>query len=431
MSLSLNLLCLRIRTLVIVVAAAALAVSGCSGGDGDGGDDPDASQPTVTAAPSVVSPDDPEETATATTEPATTTAAPTTTAPTTTATEQPTITAPLPLSPPYRAELPSGPFLLADRIAHKLTLDQTLRFGLSIGTPADLGSGPAMDVGFVAGAAESSERHGASVEARLFADFGTAGQAQRINDLVVQGELDCIVVEVAEPGAPASAALATAIDRAVNSGVPVFTVNGDSADSRRFAFYGLDPLSAGMRTGEAVGRWAVDGRILLRKAGVLAGDAQSERSQLLMEGFMAGIISELPEIEFVNGPDTVESFGFDPNEVYDEAGDWILDRLDVDIVFYPDRGMEYAATVIADWALYGDVSLAGFHMSEAIANYIREGVVVAAMLPGLADQAAAGAEACGDFLLAGVYDTGHVAIDPVAVTEENIDDRDWTLPENR
>ena len=139
----------------------------------------------------------------------------------------------------------------------------------------------------------------------------------------------------------------------------------------------------------------------------------------------------MPDVEFVNGPGTVESFGFDHNEVYDETKEWILDRRDVDMIFFPDQGLEPAAAVIADLALYGDVSLTGFHMSEAVSNYIREGVVVAAMLPGLAAQAAAGAEACGDYLLAGVYDTGHVTIDPVAVTDDNVDDRDWTLPENR
>ena len=117
--------------------------------------------------------------------------------------------------------------------------------------------------------------------------------------------------------------------------------------------------------------------------------------------------------------------------MYDETQEWILDHPDVDIIFFPDAGLEPAAAVIADWALYGDVSLAGFHMSPTVGDFIRDGVVVAAMLTGLADQAAAAAEACGDFLLAGAFHTGHVPIDPVAVTDENVDSRDWALPENQ
>ena len=405
----------------VVAGALFLLAAACGGDDGDSADPPEA---TVSAeASSATSAAGPAEAPETTAARATTTTTTTAAAPATT----------LPSGPPYRAELPSGPFLLNDRTAQKLTLDQTLSFVLSVGSAGDEGSGPAMGAGFAAGAAESSERHSARIEARgVGPDLASpAEQAQQIDDLIVSGGLDCLVVEVAEAAAADSGVLATVIDRAVNSGVPVFTAGGDSADSRRFAFYGLDALGAGARAGEAVGRWAVDGRILLRKAGVLTGDAQSPRSQQLMAGFVAGITAELPDLEFVNGPDTVESFGFDPIEVYDEAGEWILAHPDVDIVFFTDEGMEPASRFIADRALYGDVSLAGFWMSERVPNYIREGVVVAAMLEGLSGQAAAAAEACGDFLLTGAYHTGHVAVDPVVVTEDNVEDRDWALAENR
>ena len=416
----------------VVAGALSLLAAACSGDDGDSADPPETTvraeaSPATTAAGATTTTAAPATTTTTTAAPATTTI--TTAAPTTAAAPATT----LPSGPPYRAELPSGPFLLNDRTAQKLTLDQTLRFVVSVGSTGDDGSGPAMGAGFTAGTAESSERHSARIEARVVGPdlAAPAAQAQQIDDLVVSGDLDCLVVEVAEAAAANSGVLATAIDKAVNSGVPVFTVSGDSADSRRFAFYGLDALGAGARAGEAVGRWAVDGRILLRQAGVLTGDATSERSQRLMEGFITGITAELPDLEFVNGPDTVESFGLDPVEVYDEAGEWILAHPNVDIVFFTDEGMEPASRFIADRALYGDVSLAGFHMSEKVPNYIREGVVVAAMLPGLANQAAAAAEACGDFLLAGAYNTGHVAVDPVVVTEDNVEDRDWAQPENR
>ena len=412
-----------------LVALALLAAACSDGDDGEAAAEPTA---TTTAAPDegpdLAAPTDPEETpATTTAAPAATPAAPaaTTTAPLATA---PTTS--LPQSPPYRAELPSGAFILADRIAEKLTLDQTLNLVLSVVASGDEGSGPAMGAGFSAGAAETSERHSASVEASTVAGDG-ADQAEQIDDLVVSGDVDCLAVEVPDNGGSASRAVARAIDRAVNSGVPVFTVGSDSADSRRFASYGLDGSSAGRRAGEVVGRWSVDGRILLRKAGVLAGDATSERSQQLMEGFIAGITAELPDLEFVNGPDDVESFGSEYFEFYDEAGEWIEAHPDMDIIFVTGGGLEPTSRFIADRALYGDVSLAGFDMSETVRNYIYEGVIVAAMVPGLANQAAAAAEACGDFLFAGAYDTGPVAVEPVAVTEDNLDERDWTLPENR
>ena len=299
---------------------------------------------------------------------------------------------------------------------------------LSVGATSDGGSGPAMGEGWARGAEEVAARYGGAVEARVVGPWGDDpdAQAAEIDELVTAGEVDCLAVEAAAGGE-----LARVIDRAANSGVPVFTVGADSPDSKRFAFYGLDDRDAGVHTGRLVGRWALDGRILLRKAAVLAADAADERSRLLMEGFVAGMGEELPDLEFVNGPDTAASLGDDPEAAYEAAGEWIEAHPDVDIIFHPDPSLEQASRYIAVQALYGEVSTAGFHLSGAVLNYVYEGVVVAAMVPGLANQAAAAADACGDFLLAGAYDTGHVAVDPTAVTEANIEERDWTAPESR
>ena len=413
-----------VLAVVAVLAVLAVVASRWSdGGDGDGAPP----EPSVTEAAPAEEPDE--------TTPTDLDEAPTTAPTTTTTTAAPTTA--LPQSPPHRVELPSGVFVLADRIAQKLTLDHTLNLVLSVIASGDQGSGPAMGAGFSAGAAETSERHSAGIEARLVSadSGGAATQAEQIDDLVLSGVVDCLVVEADNSDVSGSAALARATDRAVNAGVPVFTVGDDSPDSRRLAFYGLDDFSVGRLAGETVGRWSLDERILLRQAGVLTGDASDPALRLRMEGFIAGITAELPDLTFVNGPNTVESHGFDPDELYEESGEWILTHPDVDIIFHTDHGgLEAASAFIADQALYGDVSIVGLAtggLSQSLYNYVYEGVVVAAMVPGLANQAAAAAAACGDFLLAGAYNNGAVAVDPVAVTEDNLDERDWTLPENR
>ena len=406
------------------VVALALVASACGG---DVGTDSPPAAATTTAAPAedsapATTPPPPEEPSPE--EPVSTTTEPSAEEP---SPEEPSAEEPRPESPPYRAELDWGTFLLADRIAEKLTLDQTFRFVLSVEATSDGGSGPAMGAGWSRGGVEAAERHSATIDAQVIGPWAPDpdAQAAEIDGLLVAGEVDCLAVE-----APATGELARVIDRVANSGVPVFTVGADSTDSKRFALYGADDRSAGRRTGQTVGRWAVDGRILLRKAAVFTGDADDPRFRARMEGFIAGISEELPDIEFVNSPGTVASFGFDPDEVYVAATEWILANPDVDIIFHTDEGMEMAARVIAELGLYGDVSLAGFHMSDQVVNYVYEGVVVAAMVPGLANQAAAAAAACGDFLFAGVYDTANVAVDPTAVTEENLEERDWTSPEN-
>jgi len=62
---------------------------------------------------------------------------------------------------------------------------------------------------------------------------------------------------------------------------------------------------------------------------------------------------------------------------------------------------------------------------------VKNGLVVVTMVQGFARQAEAGAKACGDFLYAGKYQTGHVVIPPEAVTQANVASKNWTNPANQ
>ena len=335
----------------------------------------------------------------------------------------------LPSGPPYQAELPWGSFLLSGRTAQRINLNQTLRLVLSVAPEGD--SDPAMGDGWKQGVEEAAERHGADIEAVVLGAAGAdpAARADEIDSLIVAGDVDCLAVEAPAPDAFGADELARVMDKAVNSGVAVFTVGTDSAASRRFAHYGLEDRAAGAFAGSVVGQWSADTGIWLRVGAVLALDAQDPASRLRMEGFIEAITRVLPDIYFLNGPDDAPSLGAGTGDVYAAFREWILAHPDVDIALYAGPGLERVAAPVAELGLWGDVSVAGFEMSETLGNYIRDGVVVAAMVADPAAAAAAAAGACADFLLAGAYDTGHVPIDPVAVTEANVDDGPWALAE--
>ena len=335
----------------------------------------------------------------------------------------------LPSGPPYQAELPWGSFLLAGRIAQRMNLNQTLRLVLSVAPEGD--SDPAMGDGWKQGVEEAAERHGADIEAVVLGAAGAdpAARADEIDSLIVAGDVDCLAVEAPAPDAFGAEELARVMDKAVNSGVAVFTVGADSAASRRFAHYGLEDRAAGAFAGSVVGQWSADTGIWLRVGAVLALDAQDPASRLRMEGFIEAITRVLPDIYFLNGPDDAPSLGAGTGDVYAAFREWILAHPDVDIALYAGPGLERVAAPVAELGLWGDVSVAGFEMSETLGNYIRDGVVVAAMVADPAAAAAAAAGACADFLLVGVYETGQVPVDPVAVTEANVDDGPWALEE--
>ena len=332
-----------------------------------------------------------------------------------------------PAGPPHVAELAWGNFELSERIAAKLAAGERLNFVVSLQATGEGGFAESFEHGWSQAAAAAAGEHGTEVDARVIGPNSADADAQAavIESLLSTGDIDCLVVEAANPGL-----LDGAIDAAVDAGVPVFSVGGDSPDSKRFAFYGPDDLEAGRAAGSLVGQWAADGGILVRVAGVLTGDGGDQGSYDLMRGFVAGLSEIHSGVEWANGPEDVESFGFDPVAVYDETEAWVLDNIDADIVFHTDAGVESLAAVMAEHLLYGDMYAVGFHMNPRMADYIRERLVVATMVPRRAEQARLAGAACGDFLLAGIHDTGHVVVEPVAVTLDNVEDTDWSRPEN-
>ena len=414
------------KALAAAAGALALMAAACSGGaepDPVGGSD----EPPVT----VPDPEGEGSVTTTTEAPATTTEPPVTTtteAPADTATEPPAPTTTEAPGPPYVAELAWGNFALADRISAKLAAGDTLNFVLSLTAVGEDSPAASFGHGWSQAAADVADQHGVDVEVRVIGPHSADAEAQAatIESLVASADIDCLAVQAANPRL-----LDAAIDAAVDAGVPVFAVGGDSPDSKRFAFYGIDAHAAGFSAGQLVGQWAADGGILVRRAAVLTGDAGAQSHFDLMRGFGDGLLEIHSGVEFVNGPADVRSFGFEPVAVYNATEAWVLDNLDVDIVFHTDAGVEALAEVMADQLLYGDMYAVGFHMTPRIADYIRERLVVASMAQGLAEQARRAGQACGDFLLGGVHDTGHVVSEPLAVTRDNVDEADWALPESQ
>ena len=245
-----------------------------------------------------------------------------------------------PDGPPHAAKLAWGNFVLAERIAAKLDAGDPLNFVVSL-TATGATSSASFEHGWAAAAGEVSEQHGVEIDARVIGpnSADVEAQAATIESLIASADIDCLAVEAASPRL-----LTDVIDLAVDAGIPVFAVGGDSPDSKRFAFYGLDDYAAGETAGSLVGQWAADGGILVRRAGVLTGDAGDQRSFDLMRGFVAGLSEIHSGVDWVNGPADVDSFGFDPFAVYDATEAWVLDNIDADIVFHTDEGLEALAS---------------------------------------------------------------------------------------
>jgi len=331
--------------------------------------------------------------------------------------------------PPSTVKLPSGTFTLSSTIRNKVNGKQSLNFVLSIeGTGIPI-FGPAMADGWKKGVSEVESKYGVKLHEQVIGPVNTdiPTQVSQINSLLKAGQVDCLAFEAHAPGPYVGV-----VNQAMKMGVPVFSVNADSPSSRRIAFFGPDEFAGGETAGKVVGQWAKKNHISLTTAALMTGSVEGPWAQNRMKGFIKGITSIIPSIKFVNSPTSgIESQGFTQATVYADAKAYLQGHPQVQLVFHTDQGVEMVAKAINDLHLKNKVYAAGYNIDPPIASYVKNGLVVVTMVQGFARQAEAGAKACGDFLYAGKYQTGHVVIPPEAVTQANVASKNWTNPANQ
>jgi ribose transport system substrate-binding protein len=217
----------------------------------------------------------------------------------------------------------------------------------------------------------------------------------------------------------------------MDQGIPVFGVNADSSDSKRISFHALNEFAAGKTAGIITGEYAIANGLDWTTAALMTGSVEGGWAQGRMTGFVEGLNATLPGLEWANtSTENIESQGWDPATSYASVEAWVLGHPDVDIIFHTDQGVTNVAKAIADNGLSGQMYTTGFNIDPATADYIRSGQIIATMVQGFSNQAARGAQACADFLLDGNFDVGHVIMEPVSVTKDNVDSVDWTDPKN-
>jgi len=114
-----------------------------------------------------------------------------------------------------------------------------------------------------------------------------AAQSQILDDLVTQG-VDGIVLS-----ANAAEALAPAIDRAVDAGIPVATWDSDSPTSKRLTNVAIDQEAAGRRAGELLLAAVPSGKVA-----VLTGTPGALNLEQRLKGFEDAVAAN-PDIEIV------------------------------------------------------------------------------------------------------------------------------------
>lgn len=313
-----------------------------------------------------------------------------------------------------------GTFQLADRIVERIESGEPIRIIVNnqgTGIPV---FGVQQQQGMEVACERNAERLG--IECRYTGPATTDFPAQlaELETILNSQQADCLVMQAGEPGA-----FVDLIDSYVDAGIPVFTNNADIPNSKRFAFYALDEADAARLNAEAAAAVMRDRGIEPTSVAMGSGAPTAPWAQARLEGFTEGMEAEFSDAEFFNQPDGALGTGddFTTEQVLASVGPFLSGNPEVDFFFHTDQGIEGVGQAIQSQGRTGEVWSSGFNVSAPILDLMGSGEILATIDQGFDNQAAAGVDACVDYLTTGeVPDEPLQYLEPIVITADGVDD---------
>ena len=234
-------------------------------------------------------------------------------------------------------------------------------------------------------------------------------QIAQIEALLNTEQIDCLTIEPAD-----SNSFTDIVQRAIDAGIPVFTV-GVTSNGAEFSNFTQIPLEEGATVADGVLAYAEANDIDLSVFTVSGGDPSQFWAQGRMEGFQTRILEEIPDAEFINTFDNALTAPYDPAGALDAYKAFLAGNPEVNVIMNADIGAEHAATAIADAGLIGEAFSVGWNVAPGSLDAIEAGTQIATYDQEWSQQAGFGAVACAVYLA-----TGLVMPNTQHLTEVNI-----------
>ena len=340
-----------------------------------------------------------------------------------------------PLPPPvstverFTHEFDWGTFTLAQDTAQELAEDTTMTIAVGVNGRTDL-------VLFSGAVRTGVERACEEAQSRLRVTCELVGPPQPdsgehlgiLRDLLDAGRVDCLAVQ--QTGGMTDIDL---INDFVDAGIPVFTFHHDIANSKRFAFFGMDDAAAGVVNGrvtaELVQEQGIDVNVVaVGSSGPVSsnGPPASDRAQQRIEGFIQGFTEAFPDATFFNDQTNPlrTSENYTTQEAEDAVGPFLIANSDVNLFFQVDYTVEGAGQAIANQDKIGIVWASGFDVSDPIFDLIDQGAILVTIDGGTDNHAAAAVTACVDLLADEKLPASDLPqVDPIVITRDSGDGR--------
>jgi ribose transport system substrate-binding protein len=296
-------------------------------------------------------------------------------------------------------------FTLAPRIADKITNKEPLNVYLSYQVLSQTG-GPAMlSAGLAQAAKEMGDKYGVTINATLVGPPNTDPPAQisQVQQLVDSGQADCVGIEPVTPDA-----FQKVIDTTIGAGVPVMTVNTDSPESKRLAYFGANdtdptnPLFTGTTAGQFTVDWAQKNGIDIKDAALITGDTTAPWAQGRMQGWLDTVQAAFPNMKVEGTPTNAFTTGYLPNEITPKMEAYMTGHPDVDFYFSSDWEARDIGQLIDKMGLKDKVHALGFNVDQTMLDDLDKGLIIGTIDQRYDLQAKTFLEGCADLLLGGI-----------------------------
>jgi len=331
----------------------------------------------------------------------------------------------VPTGAPYSITTSWGTFTLSSSIASKIQAKQPLNFVLSFQTLSSVGAPAFIAAGMKTAAAALQAKYGVTVNTRVIGPAQTdpVTQISQVQQAVAAGQADCLAVEPVTPDA-----FTSVINSATTSGVPTYTVNTDSPQSHRFAYYGPNDTDLaganqlGIQAGQYVVNWATTNNITIHKIALITGDTTAPWAQGRMQGFLTTLQAKFPSVQTVGTPTNAFTTGYDDPGIISKMQAFITGHPDVDFYFDSDWGAKDIGKILGQMNLTSTVHTVGYNIDSTYIDQVSAGNVVATLDQRFDLQAGNWVTACGDLLLGGKTATGNQYVPATVVDQTNVAD---------
>ena len=297
-----------------------------------------------------------------------------------------------------------GTFTISPRIVAKIANKETLNFVNSYPYITIAGASAQMQAGAEQAAADIEKKYGVKISTKVIgvANPDAPTQIGQITSGLNANQYDCLSVDPNPPGA-----FTNTIKTAMDAGVPVFTVNGDTETSARIATSMADdngemdsPLQMGRIAANYAIKWATDNSQTFdgKKVALITGDATAPWAQGRLKGFIDTLKAKYPTVTFSSTYDNAYMVGFDTATVLSKVQSYWEGHKDTFFFYSSDWGGVQIGQVIQRNNLKGKVFGLGFNLNAAYVQLLKDDYLIGTIDQRYDLQAKNWAMMCADLL---------------------------------